>query len=98
MFFACGEVPGTLMADTLKTSLCANRLFPTARLSANRVPGTSYGSPWSQVNSVLQLRGFGSEFRDAVPIAGRDRFLVEQPAAADAGDGRQGKVIRRGGS
>jgi hypothetical protein len=28
-----GSGSGTCFQDTLKTSLCANRLFPTARLS-----------------------------------------------------------------
>ena len=33
--------PGTSLRDTLKTSLCANRLFPTARLSRKEVPGSA---------------------------------------------------------
>ena len=32
---------GTCLQDTLKTSLCANRLFPTARLSCKQVPEPS---------------------------------------------------------
>jgi len=36
-----GERSGTYLQDTLKTSLCANRLFPTARLSCKQVPDLS---------------------------------------------------------
>jgi hypothetical protein len=33
--------PGNCLQDTLKTSLCANRLLPTARLSCKQLPGPS---------------------------------------------------------
>jgi hypothetical protein len=36
-----GERSGTCLQDTLKTSLCANRLFPTARLSCKQLPDPS---------------------------------------------------------
>ena len=32
---------GTCLQDTLKTSLCVNRLFPTARLSCKQIPNPS---------------------------------------------------------
>ena len=35
---AGGERSGSCLQDTLKTSMCANRLFPTARLSFKQVP------------------------------------------------------------
>ena len=43
------------MPDTLKTSLCANRLFPTARLSGMGVADTSLCTPDSRMNSVLRV-------------------------------------------
>jgi len=39
-FFACGET-ALFPLPALKTSLCANRLFPTARLSWSEVSGAS---------------------------------------------------------
>ncbi len=36
-----GERSGTCLQDTFKTSLCTNRLFPTARLSCKQVPDPS---------------------------------------------------------
>ena len=43
------------MQDTLKTSLCVNRLFPTARLSCKQVPEPSLKrqSPKSRVKSIV---------------------------------------------
>jgi len=35
------EESGICLQDTLKTSLCANRLFPTARLSCKQIPDPS---------------------------------------------------------
>ncbi len=43
------------MPDTLKTSVCANRLFPTARLSGMGVADTSLCTPDSRMNSVLRV-------------------------------------------
>ena len=36
-----GSDSGTCLQDTFETSLCTNRLFPTARLSCKQVPEPS---------------------------------------------------------
>ena len=48
------EAPNNPLQDTFKTSLCTNRLFPTARLSRVEVPGHSLLSSRSRMNSVLR--------------------------------------------
>ena len=49
-----GSGSGTCLQDTLKTSLCVNRLFPTARLSCKQVPEPSLKRrlPISQDKSI----------------------------------------------
>ncbi len=59
------EVSGACMQDTLETSLCANRLFPTARLSCIQAPDTSLQATRAVYELLVpgnDIRAFTSRF------------------------------------
>jgi len=85
----CGERSASCLQDTLKTSMCANRLFPTARLSCKQLadPSLKGQLPKSCAIHIIttclpvqKVPGVCSQGTRPLPQAHQDSMRMTQPS------------------